>query len=85
MASIFDVVHDHGGSTALYATKHKFQFYVRSWNVHGAPDRVGSDDGRAKIDNVVIERDDDRAAGALVDSFAHESGGLQLPACRPTR
>ena len=73
VASIFDVVHDHGGSTALYATKPKFQFYVRSWNANGAPDRVGSDDGRAKIDNVALERDDDEAAEALVD------------ACAPTR
>ena len=69
VASIFDVVHDHGRSTALYASKPKFQFYVRSWNANGAPDRVGPDNGAAKIDRVALERDDDEAAEALVDAL----------------
>ena len=67
--SIFDVVHDHGGSTALYASKLKFRFYVRSWNTNGAPDQVGRDDGREKIDRVALERDDDEAGEALVDAL----------------
>lgn len=69
VASIFDVVHDNGGSTALYASKTKFQFYVRSWNTNGAPDQVGPDNGAAKIDRVVLERDDDEAAEALVEAL----------------
>jgi hypothetical protein len=69
VASVFDVVHDHGGSTALYASKVKFQLFSRSWNTHGAPDQVGPDDGRAKIDRVALERDDDEAAEALVDAL----------------
>jgi len=49
--SVFDVVHDAGGSTALYATKSKFQFIDRSWNgANGAPDVTGPDDGTDKID-----------------------------------
>ena len=37
VASVFDVVHDHGGSTALFAAKTKFKLYKRSWNTKGAP------------------------------------------------
>ncbi len=49
--SVFDVVHDAGGSTGLYATKSKFQFIDRSWNgASGAPDVTGADDGTDKID-----------------------------------
>jgi hypothetical protein len=52
VASIFDVVHDNGGSTAMYATgKSKFDFLDRSWNAtNGAPDVTGADNGRDKID-----------------------------------
>ena len=52
--SVFDVVHDRGGSTALYATKAKFRFFVRTWNANGNPDKVGTNQGRAKIDKVII-------------------------------
>lgn len=49
--SVFDVVHDAGGSTALLVTKSKFDLFDRSWNAaNGAPDRVGADDGTDKID-----------------------------------
>lgn len=45
--SVFDVVHDGGLRTALYASKSKFEFFNRSWNGdYGAPD----DDGRDKLD-----------------------------------
>jgi predicted AlkP superfamily pyrophosphatase or phosphodiesterase len=53
-ASIFDVVHDTGGSTALYAGKEKFDFLDRNWDDgHGAADTTGRDDGRDKIDTYV--------------------------------
>ena len=32
VSSVFDVVHDHGGRTALFATKTKFALYQRTWN-----------------------------------------------------
>ncbi|HEY9377410.1 MAG TPA: alkaline phosphatase family protein [Jiangellaceae bacterium] len=56
VASIFDVVHDNGGSTALYATgKTKFDFMDRSWDgTNGAPDVTGPDDGRDKIDSYQV-------------------------------
>ncbi|MDQ4085977.1 MAG: alkaline phosphatase family protein [Actinomycetota bacterium] len=54
VASLFEVVHDRGGSTAMYAGKAKFAFLDRSWNAtNGAPDRVGADHGRDKIDRYV--------------------------------
>jgi predicted AlkP superfamily pyrophosphatase or phosphodiesterase len=53
-ASLFDVVHDRGGSTALYASKEKFALFDRSWGPdHGAADRVGRDHGTDKIDRYV--------------------------------
>lgn len=54
-ASLFDVVHDRGGRTALYASKDKFALFDRSWDAdHGAADRVGPDDGTDKIDRFVL-------------------------------
>jgi predicted AlkP superfamily pyrophosphatase or phosphodiesterase len=50
-ASIFDVVHDRGLSTALFMGKTRLAISERSWNAtNGAPDTVGADNGRGKID-----------------------------------
>jgi hypothetical protein len=66
VAGVFDVVHDHGLRTGMYASKSKFAFLERSWNeVNGAPDTIGPDDGRDKIDVYLNMSDTD----ALVDSF----------------
>jgi len=59
-ASVFDVVHDRGGSTALFTAKEKFALYQRTWNTHGAADRVGRDHGRAKIDRFSVDTDNER-------------------------
>lgn len=54
VAGVFDVVHDNGMRTACYAGKSKFEIFDRSWNAaNGAPDLVGEDDGRDKIDRFV--------------------------------
>lgn len=54
VAGVFDVAHDHGLSTALYASKAKFVLYDNSWNaVNGALDDVAPDNGRDKIDTFV--------------------------------
>jgi len=60
VSSVFDVVHDHGGETALFASKTKFALYRRSWNTNGGRDRVGVDDGRDKIDRFVVDTNDAR-------------------------
>jgi len=66
VSSVFDVVHDNGLTTALFAGKPKFILYEQSYNVaHGAPDLTGDDDGRDKIDTFVIDED----SGLLVAMY----------------
>lgn len=65
VSSVFDVVHDRGGSTSLYSTKTKFDLYRRTWNTKGRPDTVGRNNGRAKIDDVVLDTDAKRLTGKL--------------------
>lgn len=66
VAGVFDVVHDHGMSTAFLASKDKFDFLDRSWDLaHGAPDVTGPDDGRDKIDRYVVDTEADNV-GRLV-------------------
>lgn len=63
--SVFDVVHDRGGSTALYSAKPKFQFFARSWASHGGADNVGVNNGRSKIDKVRISGNNERLVANL--------------------
>ena len=65
VSSVFDVVHDRGRHTAMFTEKEKFRFYQRTWNTYGAPDRVGGDHGRAKIDRVTVDENDDRLVAKL--------------------
>ncbi len=74
VSSVFDVVHDRGGSTVVFAGKSKFDMIDRSWNAtNGGSDTVGADDGRDKID--VFERMDPFAAvGPFVDALEDADG-----------
>lgn len=57
IAGVFDVAHDRGLSTALFAGKSKFVVYTQSYDAqHGAPDAVAPDHGRNKVDFEHIEQ-----------------------------
>lgn len=69
--SVFDVVHDSGLSTALYANKEKFAIFDRSWNeLFGATDETGEDNGRDKIDTAFIDDEMATVAAAFVADMA---------------
>ena len=66
IAGVFDVAHDHGLSTGEYASKSKFSLFATSWDAtNGAPDVIGPDNGRNKIDIYVYTND----TFALVNTF----------------
>jgi hypothetical protein len=51
VSSVYDVVHDNGLRTGLFVNKSKLKLISTSYNAdNGAPDLVGPDNGRAKID-----------------------------------
>ena len=53
--SLFDVLHDHGLATGLYAGKSKLSICDRSYDaLNGALDLLAPDDGRDKIDEAFI-------------------------------
>ncbi len=65
-AGMFDVAHDHGYSTALFAGKAKLLAYQGSYDeVNGAPDETGVDHGRNKLDHAVYNG----ASPTLVTDF----------------
>jgi len=70
VASVFDVVHDHGGRTGMWVGKPKFEALDRSWDQsHGATDNVGPDDGADKID-VFVRTDPVEAAELFLADLA---------------
>ena len=72
VASVFDVAHDNGLSTALYTSKSKFVVFDQSYNeVNGAEDLIGEDNGRDKIDSFVYDKD----TRSLVDRFVAAMSG----------
>ena len=85
VASAFDVVHDHGDSTALFASKRKFDLYERTWNTHGRPDPIGRNDGRAKIDRFTIDGDNTRLVDKTHRRATPLAAGVHVCAPLPTR
>jgi len=81
IASVFDVVHDAGGSTALYASKSKFVLFDRSYDAsHGAVDAVPPDHGRDKIDRYLYVPSGATASG-LHATFLSEMGANHYNYC----
>ncbi|REK10478.1 MAG: hypothetical protein DWQ37_16475 [Planctomycetota bacterium] len=69
VASSFDVAHDHGKRTGLFASKSKFVVYDQSYDERtGAPDTTGEENGRDKID-VYVENGN---SGVMFDRFVEE-------------
>lgn len=69
VVSAFDVAHDNGLRTAMFASKSKFKVYDQSYDErNGAPDKTGEDNGRDKIDLYVKEGDSSK----LTDRFIAE-------------
>jgi Type I phosphodiesterase / nucleotide pyrophosphatase len=67
--STFDVAHDNGLRTCMFASKSKFVLYDQSYDVrNGAPDTIGADNGRDKIDLYVK----DGNSAAMTDRFLAE-------------
>lgn len=62
--SVFDVAHDFGKRTCMYATKSKFVLFARSYDgENGRPDTIGPDNGKNKLDVVLIENNSDALVG----------------------
>ena len=77
--SVFDVVHDAGGTTAMYAGKSKFDLLDRSWNATtGAPDVTGADDGRDKIDAYLRHPDSGHLTDLLTASLSSNPASFSL-------
>ena len=67
IASMFDVVHNYGRSTAFFASRSDVDLLASSWNAaNGAADRFGLNDGRNKIGRYLSANRDDAAVDALV-------------------
>ena len=72
VSSVFDVTHDHGLSTSLYASKSKFILYEQTYNEEsGAKDTTGADNGTDKIDYYLF-RAPDRTANALITQYVED-------------
>lgn len=74
IAGAFDVAHDHGLRTAAYVSKTKFSLFDTSWNAtNGAPDLVGEDNGRDKIDLYVYLASTAALVNTLVANFSTQT------------
>lgn len=70
VAGAFDVAHDHGLRTGLFAGKSKFSLFTASWDAtNGLSDTTGPDNGRNKIDVAQTLTESSSATVELVNAF----------------
>ena len=79
VAGIFDVAHDRGFETALFAGKSKFSIYDVSWDgEHGAPDTTDADDGRDKLDRYVYDLDTPKLVDGVIEGLTRDGKKRRL-------
>jgi hypothetical protein len=79
ISSMFDVVHDHGRSTAFYSSSPDSDLLASSWNkANGRADGVGLDNGRAKIGRYVSTDRDGDTVTALVSRLDSKPATLSV-------
>ncbi|MCB1091743.1 MAG: alkaline phosphatase family protein, partial [Verrucomicrobiae bacterium] len=79
VASFFDVAHDNGLRTALYASKSKFSLYDDSYSVkNGAADVTGEDNGKDKIDVFVENDDTSQLVDQLIATFKSDAADVTM-------
>ncbi len=88
VASVFSVVAEAGGSSALFASKTKFSLWSRSWP--DAIDRTTIDlDNSALVRKLVADLDEDRDFRflhlSLPDNAGHDHGWMSRPYLRAVR
>jgi predicted AlkP superfamily pyrophosphatase or phosphodiesterase len=76
--SMFDVAHDNGSSTAMFASKTKFVLYEQTYNGAGGLDKVGADNGTKKIDTVVVDQDPAMMVAAFVKQMQTKPPALSF-------
>jgi hypothetical protein len=79
VASVFDVVHDHGGWTGILCGKPKFHLFRDSWDAaRGAPDTLPPDDGRNKVDRFLVDPKPDGLADAVIEQLKQPARAQRL-------
>lgn len=76
---VFDVAHDMGLKTCLFASKSKFVIYDYSYNEkNGAPDSVGEDNGRDKIDIFTVRTETAQLVSEAVEALLLDACDLLM-------
>ncbi len=77
--SVFDVAHDMGLKTCLFASKSKFVIFDQSYNEkNGAPDTIGKDNGNDKIDIFVVRTETAQLVSEAVEALSSDDCDLLM-------